>query len=194
MVLAILMACSAFVLIVAQSQGIRRGVLFFDAAAQFGIPPYAGFFSNVGILALTAAAAICLFALPLSGGRERSALRLGGLLSALLAVDDLFMIHDWLLTEFVGIPETIPFALYGVLTLVLFASMGRQVLAPGAALLWLSLAFMALSLFFDLIEFRVGWDGLAEEMAKLCGFVVWAMFWAGYANAAIAGARRRGWE
>ncbi len=185
------MASSALLVIAAQSQGIKRAVLLYDPAAEFGIPPYAGFFSYLGILALTAAA-ICLFALPFTTGRRRSALRLAGLISALLAADDFFMFHDWLLTDFLGIPEMVPFMLYGVLVLILLASMGGEVLAPGTALLWLCLAFMSLSVVLDVTGFGGGWKGLAEEMTKLCGFFVWAMFWAGYARSGIAGTRQPG--
>ena len=192
LVLAVLMACSALLIIVAEAQGIRRAVLLYDPPGEFGIPPYAGFFSYLGILALTGAAAICLFALSVTTtDATPRVLFLGGLISALFAVDDLFMIHDWWLTEHFGIPETVVFALYGALVLALLAALGREALTPGALLLWVCLAFLALSTVLDVFDADVGWQGVAEEMTKLCAFVVWLLFWGGYARAAVAETLRK---
>ena len=72
--------------------------------------PLVGAISNVGVLLWWLAAGICLFTFSLARtlGFTRSVrvfLLTSGLLSALLAIDDLFLFHDDLATQLLGLRE-----------------------------------------------------------------------------------------
>lgn len=102
--------------------------------------------------------------------------------SALLALDDLFMLHEGVLPHHLGIPEWLVFILYGRAALLLGVGFGRFVLRSDAGLLALALGFFALSILVDegLLLFlngvAQGQRTVLEEAAKLLGVVSWSLF------------------
>jgi len=128
-------------------------VLFRDPVAVAHGEAYFGLVSNLGILAWTAAAAICLFA-----GLQ---LRLGGTaplhasfflwssaITTVLLLDDLFLLHEIRQLRVLGLTETVLFGGYGaVICLCLF--LHRRATADfDLRLLATALAMFAASLFF----------------------------------------------
>jgi len=92
-----------------------------DPAEVVVFPPYIGLLSNWSALLWMSTAAICLFtSLVLKKNkmhfREYFFLFISGILSFVLAVDDLFLFHDRLLPSLLHIPE---FFFYGLYILVL---------------------------------------------------------------------------
>lgn len=142
---------------------------------------YYGAVSNLGVMLWTSASAVCLFAgmlLALHYGVTRSALTLlaGGVLSGVLAVDDLFLLHDDLL-PFHGVDEKITFAVYGVGILSYLFFCRADVLRGNLLVLATSLAFFGMSTVADLIQHHVAYPPvLLEEVAKFIGVVFWAGF------------------
>lgn len=151
-----------------------------DVAAIPDARPYEGLLSNLGIIAWSAAAAIALFTGLLSRGQDRGPdmailLVTGGLATTVLLVDDLFLLHDTFLPEYVGIPEEIATLAVGMFPLAFLwwnrRSFGRtrwQLLAVGVA-------YLAVMVVVDFSEHRVGIPGhhVWEEGSKLLGILHW---------------------
>jgi hypothetical protein len=157
-----------------------------DAIRVVGDAPiYVGVLSNVGVLLWAAAAAACLVA----GETLRrlsdpfAGLLLGaGATSALLACDDLFIVHEKL-DERVGVPQPLTVAAYAALVawvLYRYRELVRRTewkLLAAALVLFVASAIL---------------DGLAEETTvlgattlegfedslKLVGIVTWTAYWA----------------
>ena len=184
------MALIAGVVQILRLQEARWGLVFSDPASQYGFSPLAGLFTYLGVVALVSAGAICLFVrtLVIVTSRDRAILGLVGLLSALLAADDLFVLHEGVVRDLLGWNEMVFFAIYGVMGLGVLGLVGPQVLGRRFLALWLSIAFLALMTSVDYLETIVGTPAiilLSEETAKFCGFVLWAAFWMCYARAAV---------
>lgn len=109
LVLAISAAFIGKVLILNHWTGFGLGRLTRDLASIGGLPPFAGFLSQAGLLLWAASAAICLVGARALTGRgnsraTRSFLTSAGLLTVLLCIDDAFQLHENVL-PFFGIPE-----------------------------------------------------------------------------------------
>jgi hypothetical protein len=91
-------------------------VLTRDPAATFDAPPYVGMLSNATMLVWTAAATICLFAAGATRSDQgvRRFLFFAGLFAAMLLLDDLYMIHEVLAPEYLGIPEKVMYVIYAM--------------------------------------------------------------------------------
>lgn len=159
-----------------------------DPAAVANVPFYTGFVSNVGVLGWVVAAAILLFAAAVLKRRSASAervafLRRVGAVTAVLALDDLFMIHDGLGPDVFGIPGLWFYAAYAVAVggiLVTHREMiwrsDYLVLATGLTLLAASMAFDAVhgvQLLASISPRAVGVAYLVEDGLKLLGIGGW---------------------
>lgn len=165
-----------------------------DPAALTGAHPLLGAASNLGVLAWTATAAVCLFtAMLLHGRRDRREfarwMLAAGLLTCLLALDDLFLLHESLLPEALGIPQPAVLAAYvaavGLFLLRFRAPMERT----DRTLLGLALAFFAASVAADQLPgawFRAsGWLYLLEDGCKLLGIAGWSGYFLSVAASAL---------
>jgi hypothetical protein len=169
---------------------LKWGVILNDPAAQFDLPAYAGLFTYASVIALVVAAAICLFARATGRLRDDEAVVLGlaGILSALLALDDLFLLHERFLRESLGLSELFVFAVYGAIGAAILWRLGPEVIGRRFAGLWLAACFLALMTLADKVEKTLGtpaWLYLTEETAKFCGFILWAAFWIAYSRVAL---------
>uniref|UniRef100_UPI00351A974A hypothetical protein n=1 Tax=uncultured Paracoccus sp. TaxID=189685 RepID=UPI00351A974A len=155
-----------------------------DPSAQFGTPLYGGFVSTLGFAGwIIAAAATGLAALtqPLL----RRLMLPVCLLSALLALDDQFMLHDAVLPRF-GIPEKLMLIAEGLLCLRAVWPFLPALLRGKQPLLAVALAGFAASLLIDIIvRFDTGTALMIEDMAKFTGITFWATHWFVYAAAAL---------
>lgn len=168
-------------------RGEKWGLLVDDPSAQFGFPVYAGAFTHAGVALLVGTGAIALFAAGLADRSRQRILTLVGLLSLLLAIDDLFLLHERVLREALGVSELVIFAVYGAIATYIAILIGRDLLGWRYVGLMLSVAFLCLMTAADKLEKVIGtpaWLLLLEEAAKLCGFALWAAFWALYAHGA----------
>jgi hypothetical protein len=144
--------------------------------------PLVGIVSNVGVVVWAATAAITLFtALALRRrGEARGVWRFplgAGLLTCWLMLDDLFLFHEWLFPEVLGVRTRFLFAAYLGVTaffLIRFAALIRRTTYP---LLILSLGFFGTSVGLDVLPdgwFRQhDWLYLIEDSGKLFGIVGW---------------------
>lgn len=159
---------------VSLSRYTRDPLAHFDNAS-----PFLGSLSNLGVLLWCAAAAICLFSALLlararrQGGAGRFLLAFG-LLTAWLAVDDLFLMHERLIPGLTGLPQNAIYGGYVAGVALLLIVFGRQVLRSDFLLLLLALGFFAVSVLADMwLDRDFVWHHLIEDGSKLLGIVGW---------------------
>ena len=149
-----------------------------DPAQQTKVSSFLGFLSNIGIWFWVSAAALCFFSLltnPLhSPYRTRELLLVLGLMSLLLAVDDMFMLHDRYIHQ-----KSI-FNFYAICCLILlFRHYARIVFINGFAFMFAGF-LLALSIYIDTHQKKMGVDysvhQLVEEGFKFVGAALWLYF------------------
>jgi hypothetical protein len=178
-------AAAAVIAALAATRGTDPGVLLRDPVVQFGLPVYAGFLSYLGIMLLCAAAAITLFVA--AAIREaRSLFAFVGMLSAVLALDDLYVLHELVGPNYFGIPQLAFLALYAVLGLVtLWLLVSRFGFQQSMGLL-VALSALGMSVLLDVAvpssaRFPLGPLNIPqiviEDLFKLAGWAAWLAFW-----------------
>lgn len=162
--------------------GLALGALSRDVASTAGLDPLTGLQSHLGVLAWWAAAAVALFAWHALRGRSdqrRSLLGGLGLLTALLAADDLLLLHEALLPRYLGIGEKLVLLGYAVAAAAILGRHARVILGSRGALVFVAaLGFLALSVLIDLLQQRWAseWRVFAEDGCKLLGIAGWSAF------------------
>ncbi|WP_250442535.1 hypothetical protein [Actinotalea sp. C106] len=147
-----------------------------DPATSFMASPFIGFLSQIGIFIWSGTASIALFAAAAGVGaatrRLRAMLAATGLLTAALALDDLFLLHEAVL-PMIGVPELVTYGAYGVAAVVIALTFWREALACRPGLLLVAGLFLGGSVALDLLD-PSGIDPyLWEDGAKLVGLVAW---------------------
>ena len=164
-------------------------IFFIDPVAEFNAPMYVGLLSNLGVLLWGAAAAVCLFAgwicFQSSHNRENAwFLASAGLISAILMLDDLYLLHEEVFEERLFMPQKLTFAIYGFMVLALLIRFRNLILDTDFLLLVLAFGFFALSIAIDVFveeeEFTVfgGIPGrhIIEDGLKLLGIATWSVY------------------
>lgn len=160
--------------------GVRTTTLLDDPSAVLEGSPFAGALSVLGAACWIVAGTSALLAAAATRSRrdgEMRLLRIVGVASALLWVDDQYMLHDSLVPRIAGDSElwlTVPIALAA---LAVAARMWRTVLDhPDGVLLLLAVAFLGGSLLLDFGGSEVSGRHAVEDLAKLAGLGFWAQF------------------
>lgn len=167
--------------VISQLTGTPFAVFTRDPLAVTDGQPYFGLFSNIGILFWCAAAVICLFAWFVTQHASQSAMRnfllCSGTLTLLLLLDDLFMLHENVFPEILGIRQRYVLLTYLLLTFAWLVRFRKTILAGRCiSLLLVALAFFATSLAADVFSLYTDdehWLHLWEDGAKLIGIVAW---------------------
>jgi hypothetical protein len=160
--------------------GVSFGHLTRDPTAVMEAPFYTGFLSQFGIIFWSATASICLFsgvvASPLLSA-EKKFLYASGLFILLLAIDDLFLLHEGLFPQHLGIPEMVVYAAYAVITLVYVWRFLPIILKTNYLLFGLAFFFFGLSIGIDLFDPVAGDVGyLIEDTPKFMGILTWLAY------------------
>lgn len=148
-----------------------------DAADTSNRSPFLGLGSNLGAFCLAIASSIAIFSALLLKKRYLSKLLLwSGLFSLLLFMDDFFMLHEQ--GFFVGFPEQIVFAFYGILFISISIAMIRSSINSDSRTLLASALFFALSILIDVIQsfWDSPWRIYYEDGFKFVGIVSWTIF------------------
>ncbi|MCF6506642.1 hypothetical protein E9549_04365 [Blastococcus sp. MG754426] len=146
--------------------------LMSDPVEVTGIPWFVGGVASLNLFVWAAAAAVILLAavgLRHVDARLSAALAGWGLLTAVLTLDDRFLLHEVVL-PYLGVPEVLVYLLYVVVVLALLAGFRSELAGqPEVVLLLLGLGALAASVGLDV----TGWDStvrrVAEETAKMIG-------------------------
>jgi hypothetical protein len=176
--------------------GLPLSLLTRDVFSIGEIPVYAGFFSNLGILAWCAAAAVTAFVWLVVRGKgtaREGFLAASALFSAVLMADDLFMFHEWLAPRFLGVSERVVLGIYAVGMIAYVTRFRGAIRQVGAAPLVAALVLFALSTGLDLVEpvDPPEWHYYVEDGLKLGGIAAWVLF-LGVASAEALGRARGG--
>jgi hypothetical protein len=166
-----------------------------DPLAVAKEPFYVGALSNFGVLVWWTAAITCLVAAVVLRDSHRGVtapLGAAGLLAAALTADDLFMVHDVILPDKLGVPEPLTYAVYGAAGLAFAVAFRTFLLNTRWLVLALVVLFFACSIGIDELVSDTREEQLAgvEDVFKLFGIVTWAAYWVPIALDALAGTRR----
>lgn len=167
-----LLGMGAYVLAVT---GQPLGVLVRDANAIAGQPNYFGAIEHAGILLMSGAGWIAVFSAFLCRQQAARLLFLGGLLSLLLAADDLYMIHEsaWRF----GLAEQVVFGFYALLLVLLVVTSVGHFLKTPFVLLGMALLLFAMSIVLD-AGGHAPFALLAgtEDCLELAGICFWSAY------------------
>ena len=161
------------------------GELTKDPLRDLGVPYYTGAVSMIGVSMWLGAIFIMLLGWSLfrrSVHRREQAWFLAGfaVLTALLAFDDLFLLHEAVLPE-LGVPEELTMGFYAAFAAVLFLRFFRLILRHEPLILLASLGMLALSIFIDLLAVHIPFVTrlrlyAVEDGAKVIGILLWLLY------------------
>lgn len=156
--------------------------------------PFLGVISNIGILLWCATATICFFsAIILKGGSSRHLacfFLLAGILTGILLLDDLFLLHERVYTQFFHWRQRYILLTYILLVLGYLLRFRDIILRSNYLTLLLALGFFALSEGMDVLS--VLWKDflpfhhLYEDGFKLFGLSSWLAYFGHTAGLAIS--------
>lgn len=184
LVIAILLTISAFligiVLLFHFLGEIPFGNLTRDPSAIMGAPFHTGILSQIGIFFWSASAAICMFTAKVISKYPDSLklkrfLIFSGLLTMLLALDDIFLLHESVF-PYLGIHEKVVYATYAGLVLFYLIKFWPIILDTKYIFLVMALGFFALSVIFDKSSIPGIDPYLLEDGAKIVGIVSWLFY------------------
>jgi hypothetical protein len=108
----------------------------------------------------------------------RSFLGWSGLLTTVLLLDDLFLFHESLAPDYLGLRQRLVLLSYGIATAWYLARFRRIVLGPDVRVLLAALVFFTMSVFVDALQERwpSPWRILFEDGFKLLGIASWSAY------------------
>lgn len=150
----------------------------------YSLPMYSGFLSNIGALCWCATATTCFLTAALLHAKSapkpyRGFFLWAGGITTMLLVDDLFMFHDLILLELVGIPEPVTTAFYGIPVLVFLVLYRRHFSKTNYAMLLTAFAAFAVSAGVD-SEFLPSPhpdEWMFDDGPKFLGIAAWTSYW-----------------
>lgn len=179
LVIALATALYAFLLQLSIAAGLKPIQVIRDLAQTCRTPIGVGLLPNLGVLLWSAATVLPLFVVLVGlvrPSRWRQLLLTGGALSALLTLDDFFLLHD----RYIG--PTFLYLLYAVLAVTLLLRY-RDLLGQAGALMFLAAAvFLGASVGIDELQEVLpnayySRSQIVEEGAKFIGIACWCAFW-----------------
>jgi hypothetical protein len=171
-------AAAALVLLMASAAGMvldrPLGDFTMDPVTALEGPAYIGFVSSVGAVGWSLGCGACLVGSLTIDGRARLAFLCGGLLTAVLLADDLFLIHEAYI-EFIGLPPVAAPVAYAGLAIAYIVVFRDFLRAHGIWLLPLACALLAVSAAVD-TSLEENAPFIVEDGTKLLGIVTWSSF------------------
>ena len=172
----------AGVAILSFQKDVSADYLLRDASVIMGAPPYVGMISNIGIMMWVAAGSIFLFVgyvlLNRHGLNHAAAFVLAfGLFALVLAVDDLFRLHERVFPRYLGIPENLVYATYAVMVATMLLSFRRLIFDTDHLLLAAALVFFGISLAVDMgaVE-ALPYRFVVENVTQFIGITLWLSY------------------
>lgn len=162
-------------------KGIPIANLTRDPNAISGYPAYTGLLSQFGIFFWAACPALCLFSATVLARRGkqprlRRFLLISALLTLLLALDELFMLHETVLPH-LGIPERVVLGSYLLFFGLYFARYFRLIWRTEFLPLLMALFFFGVSLLIDQRPLtNPNLHYLVEDGTKLVGIISWMAY------------------
>jgi hypothetical protein len=159
---------------------IHVSVFTRDPLAVAGGKPYFGLLSNLGVILWSATAAMCFFSYAILKTIKRLTempkfILFGGLFSLLLLFDDLFMFHEKVYPNYLGIGEKIVFLSYGMLFAAYLVYFRKTIMKANYDYLSFAAFFFALAILVDILPLNhlLPMYYLFEDGPKFLGIVSW---------------------
>lgn len=154
----------------------------FTASISYILSPFVGIISQIGILCWSMTASLCIFCSAIIYQKKYISnnlayfLRFFGFITLILLLDDLFLLHEFILPRFLKIPEKLTYLCYGSLVLWGLIRFKSVILQTEWIILLLSLLWFGCSIFIDLfpvLDYFKDLEYLLEDGFKLFGIVSW---------------------
>ena len=153
-----------------------------DPAHIFEVNPLIGVISNLGVLLWCSTACICFFAFFLLKNHSSATYALflltSGILSTILLVDDLFMIHEYLVPHYLDGTDEYLYTFYLLYILFWGYYFWGQIMRSEYWLLLLAFLFLGGSVIGDLIFPYSDMSYFIEDALKFFGIVTWFIYFA----------------
>lgn len=160
-----------------------------DPLAVAGKPFYFGILSQVGALFWCSCAAICFFStVLLTKINQRKLISfffLSGCLTTTLLLDDLFLLHEFVLPTYIKIPEKIVYLIYVTFVFFYLIKFRKIIQNTEFIVLLLAFAFFGFSVSVDssLISIPKGWIEkkdiyFLQDGSKFLGIISWFTYFA----------------
>jgi hypothetical protein len=192
----ILLLFAAIAVVSRATPGLEMAYFTRDITAIADIPFYAGLVSQLGVILWSAAVAVCLFTTLMLRLQKRSLsaqrfLFQAGILTALLLLDDVYLFHDSVFTEYLHIRQRYVFLLYFVLILSFLLLNLQVILESEYWILGIAFSLFGASLFFDNVHLyklepfaaliTKSRSTILEDAPKLAGIATWLLYFTRYA-------------
>lgn len=161
--------------------GLPGSDLLRDPTATMSAHPLLGALSSLGILAWWTGAAIALITAAILRATDRLGelsrfLACAGVLTAVLALDDLFLFHEDLADRLFGVSQRAMLIAYAAIAAVFLGRFRHTILRADCTLALLAVLLFGGSLAVDFVQAR--WDSpwriLVEDGCKLLGIACWS--------------------
>ena len=159
-----------------------------DPLATLGGHPLMGIQSYLGILVWVASASICFFCCAFLNSSQGNARKYqtyslfflwSGVITLWLALDDLFLIHEYLPRLLPGLTQPIIYFVYGIAIVAYTVTFRKIILRSDKLKLFLTAVFfLGLSVFIDIVQdlWDSRWRIFFEDGFKLLGIVSWSSY------------------
>lgn len=165
--------------------GLPIEVLLRDPGAVADTPYYVGFVSNIGVVLWCAGACFSLFGAMVlrevnKAHPARWFLLSAGLFTALLMLDDCFMLHESALPHLFGLPEHTLIVVYAVWGLTMTWRCRHTILNGDTEVYVVAVVMLGMSVFIDMLpqHFLGDWTHAVEDGLKLIGISFWMTYFA----------------
>jgi hypothetical protein len=193
-VLVMLYAFTTAILTIVIFLGIEHGIeldhFTQDPSTIMNAPFYLGFFSYIGILFWAGTATLCFFSRSLLGDSEnnesaRKFLLASGLLTLLMMSDDLFLLHEDVFPNYLGIQEGIVYIIYMNAIIYYIYAFRNQLLNSEYLVLGTAFGLIGISQFVDMLPMPIPEDSFLEDAIKLFGVMSWFIYYTRYCVNAV---------
>lgn len=179
--------------------GVDIGELTRDPIHKTGLHPFVGFLSNLGVMLWAFTAATCFFTAMVMrrsgrGGKEVGFFLAAGAITTWLMLDDMYLFHEVIFRDYLGIGESITYPLYVGMAALFVYRFRLRIMNSEYILLVLAACFFLVSMVFDLFADSELLPGsyLFEDGFKFLGIVSWLLYFTRSGFAEVMGARQAG--
>ncbi|MEJ5346302.1 MAG: hypothetical protein WHS83_15430 [Chloroflexus sp.] len=176
----IVVCCVTVVWLAARLWHINPVILLRDVYVVVGAEPYAGLMSNIGLLGWCVAAtvwSITVYLLHPHRADTRYGLAISaGVITAVLLIDDGWMLHEYVLPRLTGLDEKVFLAGYALLAITFAGYALPRMLETDYLLAGIAAGCLAASYLMDIVLPFTPRHTLYEDLAKLSGIIFWAAY------------------
>jgi hypothetical protein len=165
--------------LLAEGAGVPVRNLFGDPVSVAKMPFYVGIFSNLGLLMWSASAAYCFMGSAMTRKDPRKArfLFVSGVFTAWLALDDMMLIHESVIPDFLHIGEGYVYLTYMILAVAYLVYFLKDILSTRRfVVLAAALFFFAASIGIDKLVEISNYEIFFEEGLKLFAITFWLAY------------------